>query len=135
MKRISISIGVCLLVLAVGGLVLGKDDKTAPGPLSGSWEGIAHAPDGDEAFTMALEQSEESVKGSISTSNGGQLEITSGSYKNNMLEIHCETPDAKHHVTGKLAAGQLSGEWSKDGDNDKGTWEAKKSDQAKPTTP
>jgi hypothetical protein len=133
MKRIVISVGAALIVLAVGGLVFATDNKAAAGPLTGTWEGVAHTPEGDEAFTMTLKQDGEAVKGSISTENGGQLDITSGSYKNSVLDIRCETADAKYQVTGKLQDAQLHGEWSKTGgDNDnKGTWEAKRS-EAKP---
>ncbi|HEV2492272.1 MAG TPA: hypothetical protein VG204_04280 [Terriglobia bacterium] len=132
MKRFAESFGVVLVVLAISVLAIGNDNKAAAGSLAGTWEGVAHAPDGDEQFTMTLDQSGDDVKGSIAT-DGGQLEITSGSYKNNALEIECETPDAKYRVTGKLQDGQLNGEWSKTGgqNDNKGTWEAKRS-EAKP---
>jgi len=136
MKRFTKSLGAILAILTISALAFAADGKT--GPLAGAWDGVAHTPDGDEQFTMTLEQTGDDVKGSIAT-DGGQLEITSGSYKNNVLEIECDTPDAKYHVTGKLQNGQLSGEWTKtggqndNGDNNdsKGTWEAKRS-EAKP---
>ena len=131
MKRIGPSMAGILVVLAVGAFALAKGASPAAGALTGTWEGVAHAPDGDENFTMTLEQTGDQIKGSISTQNGGQLDITSGSFKNNALEIRCETPDAKYLVTGKLKNGELSGDWSKDEDQ-KGTWEAKRSAGAKP---
>lgn len=131
MKRIGLSIASVLVVLAMGAWAFGKDAAPA-GALTGTWDGVAHAPDGDENFTMTLEHTGDQIKGSISTQNGGQLDITSGSFKHDTLEILCETSDAKYHVTGKLKDGQLSGEWSKDEDQ-KGTWEAKRS-QAQPAT-
>lgn len=138
MKSFAASLGVVLAILTISALTAAADGKT--GTLTGAWDGVAHTPDGDEQFTMTLEQTGDQVKGSIAT-DGGQLEITSGSYKNNALEIQCETPDATYRVTGKLENGRLSGEWSKkgsqgdDADNNdlKGTWEAKRS-EAKPPT-
>ncbi|HLW78072.1 MAG TPA: hypothetical protein VKU44_00600 [Terriglobia bacterium] len=130
MKRLGLSTAVVLAVLAVGAMAAGKAASPAAGLLTGTWDGVAHAPDGDENFTMTLEQTGDQIKGSISTENGGQLDITSGSFKKGALEILCETSDAKYHVTGKLKDGQLSGDWSKDEDQ-KGTWEAKRS-AAKP---
>src|SRR5262250_3209975 len=124
MKRIGLSIASILVVLATAAWAAGKGASPAPEKLTGTWDGVAHASDGDENFTMTLEQTGDTIKGSISTQNGGQLDITSGSFKNDALEIMCETSDAKYHVTGKLKDGQLSGEWSKDQD-EKGTWEAK----------
>lgn len=131
MKRIGLSIAGILVVLAIGAWALAKDASPA-GALSGTWDGVAHAPEGDENFTMTLDHTGDQIKGSISTESGGQLDITSGSFKNGALEIMCETSDAKYHVSGKLKDGQLSGEWTKDQDQ-KGTWEAKRS-TAQPAT-
>lgn len=136
MKRFGASLGVVLAILTISALAFAADGKT--GPLTGAWDGVAHAPDGDEQFTMTLEQSGVDVKGSFALEHG-QLDITSGSFKNNVLEIQCETPDATYRVTGKLENGRLSGEWSKkgsqgdDADNNdlKGKWEARRS-EAKP---
>ena len=76
-------------------------------------------------FTMKLKQKGETVEGSISTATG-EINITSGSFKKNMLEIHCDTPDANYLVTGKLEQDQLSGHWAK-GTEQEGAWEGKKS--------
>lgn len=130
MKRIGLAMATVLVVLAVGAWAFGKGASPEEEKLTGTWEGVAHAQDGDENFTMTLEHNGDQLKGSISTENG-QLDITSGSFKNGALEILCETPDAKYHVTGKLKDGQLAGEWTK-GEDQKGTWEAKRS-HAKPT--
>ena len=132
MKRIGIAMAGILVALAIGAWAFSKGASPAAGALTGTWDGVAHAPDGDENFTMTLDHTGDQIKGSISTENGGQLDITSGSFKNGALEILCETSDSKYHVTGKLKDGQLSGEWAKDEDQ-KGTWEAKRS-QAQPAT-
>jgi len=131
MKRMGPSMASTLVVLAIGAFALGRGASPAAGPLTGTWEGVAHATDSEENFTMTLQQTGDQVKGSISTQNGGHLDITSGSFKNNALEIRCQTPDAKYVVTGKLKDGELSGDWSKDEDQ-KGTWEAKRSAGEKP---
>jgi hypothetical protein len=109
MKRFAASLGVVLVVLAVGALAFAADNKPA-GSLTGTWEGVAHAPEGDEQFTMTLEQTGDDVKGSFALEHG-QLDITSGSFKHNVLEVRCETPDATYLVTGKLEDGRLSGAW------------------------
>lgn len=137
MKRLTGSLGVMLVVLSMSALALATDNKASAGPLTGTWEGVAHTSDGEEQFTMTLEQAGDVVKGSIATEHG-QLDITSGSFKNLVLEIQCETPNATIRFTGKLEGGRLSGEWSRKGEDDnadnndlKGTWEAKRS-EAKP---
>ena len=130
MNRIVTWAGICLLSLSAASLLYGADKKSKPGPLTGTWECTAHGTEqGDIPFTLTLEQSQEEVTGSVSSSMGG-TEITSGTFKNKAVEIHINTPQGNYTITGKLKKDQLSGDWS--GDNDqKGTWEGKKAAQAK----
>ena len=75
-------------------------------------------------FTMKLKQKGETVEGSISTATG-EITITSGSFKKNVLEIHCDSPEANYLVTGKLEEERLSGHWAK-GTEQGGAWEGKR---------
>jgi hypothetical protein len=132
MNRVGATVTGCLLVLTIASLVFGEEKKSKDAPLTGAWDCVAHLSGEDDIpFTMTLEQKGDAVTGKISTADG-ELEISSGSYKNGELEIHCETPEAKYHVTGKLDGGQLKGQWSKDSDGLAGTWEGNKSTAAKP---
>ena len=74
---------------------------------------------------MKLKQKGEAVEGSISTATG-EITITSGSFKKNVLEIHCDSPEANYLVTGKLEEERLSGHWAK-GTEQEDAWEGKKS--------
>jgi hypothetical protein len=109
-------------------------DKSAPGPLSGSWECMSRGgPQGDTAFTLDLSQDGAKVTGSVSSAQGG-MEITSGSFKDEMLEIHLDTPDGNYLLTAKLHDGKLTkGETSLDG-KAYGTWEGKKGTAAEGKT-
>ncbi len=89
MERTWTSVGVCLLVLAMAALAFGSEKKPKPGPLTGTWQCTAHASEGDEPFTMMLEQNKQTVTGTITTPNGG-ASISSGSYKKKVLEIHVD---------------------------------------------
>jgi len=75
------------------------------------------------AFTLFLQQSKENVDGSISSPIGG-TQISSGTFKRNILEIHLDTPQGAYVLMGKFEKGKLSGTWSSD--SDKGIWEGKK---------
>ena len=96
------------------------------GLLTGTWECTSHGgPHGDETpFTLELEQNGEKVTGSVSSPQGG-MEITSATFRNDVLEIHLDTPDGNYVLTAKLKDGQLSGQTSHDG-NPAGKWEGKK---------
>ncbi len=133
MKCVKATVGVWLLVLTIACLVFGEEKKSKDDPLTGTWDCVAHlSGENDIPFTMKLEQKGETVTGTIGSSDG-DLEISSGSYKNNELEIHCETSEAKYLVTGKLDGDQLKGQWSKEPDGMGGDWEGKKSAPAKPS--
>ena len=79
-------------------------------------------------FTLYLEQNQETVTGTVS-SPLGSTELTSASFKKNTLEIHIDTDERNYVLTGRYKSGQLAGAWSTN-DDQKGTWEGKKSAQA-----
>jgi hypothetical protein len=125
MKKIVVTLAVCLAVLCLAGAALGKEKKPKPGPITGTWECTSHgSSQGDMPFTLYLEQSKESVTGSVSSPMGG-TEITSATYKKKNLEIHIDTQQGNYVLMAKLAKSQLSGTWSVDS-GEKGTWEGKK---------
>jgi hypothetical protein len=131
MKRILTSLAVCLAVLCLASLGVAKEKKPKPGPLTGTWECLSHGSSrGDMPFTLYLEQTKESVTGSVSAPIG-TAEITSASYRKKTLEIRIDTPQGNYAVTGKLKKGQLSGTWSVD-TGEKGTWEGKKAASPSP---
>ncbi len=129
MKRgLSLAV-VASVILSIAGLALAKDQKAEPGLLTGTWECTSHGgPHGGEQdqtpFTLELEQNGEKVTGSVSSPQGG-MEITSATFKNDVLEIHLDTPDGNYVLTAKLKDGELSGQTSHDG-NPEGKWEGKK---------
>ncbi len=125
MKKIVVTLAVCLAVLCLAGAALGKEKKPKPGPMTGTWECTSHgSSQGDMPFTLYLEQNKESVTGSVSSPMGG-TEITSATYKKKNLEIHIDTQQGNYVLMAKLAKSQLSGTWSVDS-GEKGTWEGKK---------
>jgi len=134
MKRARITLIVCLTTLGLAGLMLAqgtkssqgtKEAKAKGGPVAGTWTCTAHGGEnGDIPFTLYLDQDNETVTGSVSSSMG-DAEISSATFKNGALEIHIDGGDQTYTLTGKLQSGQLSGEWS-GGDAQKGTWEGKK---------
>jgi hypothetical protein len=112
-------------LVAAWGTGVAADKKSATGPLTGTWECMAHGgSSGDMAFTLYLEQSKEVVTGSVSSPMGG-ADITTGSFKRKFLELQIQTSQGNYVILGKLEKGQLSGTWSHDS-GDKGTWEGKK---------
>ena len=121
MKRNLIYFVLCLTVLLAAGTAMAKDKG---GVMSGTWDCQAHGgSQGDMAFTLFLQQNKETVDGSISSPIGG-TQISSGTFKKNMLEIHLDTPQGNYTLMAKFNKGTLSGTWSSD--NDKGSWEGKK---------
>jgi len=132
MKRIRGLAGTSLLLLALACCIFGAEKKSKGDSIVGTWDCVAHLNGEDDIpFSMKLEQSGETVTGSITT-HDGELEISSGSFKNDSLELHIETSEAKYLVTGKLEGGQFKGHWSKEPDGMQGDWEGKKSAQAQP---
>jgi hypothetical protein len=102
-------------------MAMAKDRK---GLMTGTWDCQAHGgSQGDIAFTLFLQQDKENVDGSISSPIGG-TQISSGTFKRNLLEIHLDTPQGAYVLMAKFEKGTLSGTWSSD--SDKGTWEGKK---------
>jgi hypothetical protein len=130
MKRTWTLTCVVLLVAALTNLPLAKGKEPKQGPLTGTWECVAHSSaQGDVEFTLKLEQTNETVTGTFINSSG-EYPLTSASYKNGVLEIHLDAPDGNYVATAKLLHGQLSGHWSKDQEAE-GGWEGKKSASAK----
>jgi hypothetical protein len=54
----------------------------------------------------------------------GGTQLSSGTFRRNMLEIHIDTPQGNYVIMGKYKKGEISGTWTSD--SDKGTWEGKK---------
>jgi hypothetical protein len=129
MKRAISSVGVVMALVALASLaVAATEDKSKSGPVTGSWECTSHGgghEEGDTPFTLDLEQDGEKVTGSVSSPQGG-MEITSATFKDNVLEIHLDTPDGNYVLKATLKEDQLKGDTTLDG-NPKGTWEGKKS--------
>ncbi len=124
MKRHIVSVVACLAVLCLCNVALAKEKKAKAGPMTGTWECTSHgSSQGDMPFTLYLEQSKDVVTGSVSSPLGG-TQISSASFKKNVLQIEIDTPDTNYKLSAKLKKGQLTGEWSTD--NQKGTWEGKK---------
>jgi len=94
------------------------------GSLSGPWEGILHGFQGDSPCAFYFHQNQKELTGVFSLQWGGAA-ITSATFKNNILEIHMNTPLGNFLFSGRLNQETLSGEWSSD-TGLKGTWEMKK---------
>jgi len=119
-----VPIGLCLTIVFAAAFARGEGKKPKPGPLTGTWECTAHGgAQGDMPFTLYLEQSKDSLTGSVSSPMGG-TQISAGTVKKNEIEIHFDTPQGNYQVTGHLKKGELSGKWS--GESENGTWEGKK---------
>jgi hypothetical protein len=127
MKLKFVSLAVCLALLSIVASAQGKEKKTKPGKLTGTWECVSHGGSrGDLPFTLYLEQSGHVVTGSVESPIGG-TEITSATFKKKRLEIHIDTSSGNYLLTARLKKGQLAGEWTHD--PEKGTWEGKKQAQ------
>jgi hypothetical protein len=111
--------GVTLLFITA--LAVARDRK---GPITGTWNCEAHGSSrGDMAVTLYLQQDKENVDGTISSAIG-ETQISSGTFKRNMLEIHVDTPEGPYVLVAKITKGTLSGTWSSD--TEKGSWQGKK---------
>ena len=129
MKRVRNILILCITLLGLASMALAQDAKSTSkskgGPVAGTWTCTAHGgTNGDIPFTLYLEQDNETVTGSVSSSMG-DAEFSSASFKDGTLELHIDGGDETYVLTGKLQNGQLSGQW-KNGDTEKGTWEGKK---------
>jgi hypothetical protein len=103
-----------------------KEKQEKSGPLTGVWECSAHGgPQGDMSFTLSLEQTKDTVTGDV-TSPLGDTEISSGSFKKKMLEIHIDSPEENYTLTAKYSKGKLEGQWKSDS-GQSGTWEGHRS--------
>ena len=121
MKRTLIFAAMGILLLVSASFLIGKEKG---GPMTGTWDCQARGgTQGDMNFTLYLQQNKEMVDGSISSPIGG-TQISSGTFRKNMLEIHLDTPQGNYILIAKFSKGALSGTWAKD--DDKGTWEGKK---------
>ena len=122
--RQMVPFGLCLAIVFAAAFVRGEGKKPKPGPLTGTWECTAHGgAQGDMPFTLYLEQTKDSLTGSVSSPMGG-TQISAGTVKKNDIEIHFDTPQGNYQMTGRLKKGELSGKWS--GESDNGTWEGRK---------
>ena len=123
MKQL-VPIVLCLTVVFVAAFARGEGKKPKPGPLTGTWECTAHGgSQGDLPFTLYLEQTKDTLTGSVSSPMGG-TQISAGTVKKNEIEIHIDTPQGNYVLMAKFNKGKLSGTWSTD--NDKGVWEGTK---------
>ena len=115
-----------LIAVSLHPFASAQDNKSASGPLTGSWQCTSRGgPDGETPFTLELSQEGEKISGSVSSAQGG-MEITSGSFRDDTLEIHLDTPDGNYVLTAKLKEGKLTdGQTTLDG-KAHSTWEGKK---------
>ena len=121
MQRYLMCAGIVLTIFLTAGGATAKDNR---GSVSGTWDCQAHGgPQGDIAFILYLQQSSETVDGSISSPLGA-TQISSGTIRRHQLEIHFDLPQGSYILMGKLEKGKLSGAWSLD--TDKGVWEGTK---------
>jgi hypothetical protein len=119
-----------LLLVAGGAYLALASGKEPSGPLTGTWECVAHSSAMDDvSFTLNLKQDREEVTGKFANSTG-EYPLTSSSYKKGVLEIHVEAPDGKYQASGRLLHGQISGHWSKLQEME-GGFECQKQAQAK----
>lgn len=125
MKRYSRWLAVAVVVASLAVLARAKEKNLKPGPLTGTWECVSHGgSQGDMNFTLYLEQTGETVSGSV-TSPIGSTELSSASYTKGKLEIDIDGGETKYTLTATYKKGQLTGDWSTD-NNEKGSWEGKK---------
>ena len=93
-----------LLLVARGYFALAKGREPSSGPLTGTWECVAHSSVQDDvSFTLGLKQDREEVAGKFVNSTG-EYPLTSASYRKGELEFQVASPDGKYLVTGRLAA-------------------------------
>ncbi len=129
MKNMAALFGVFLVFMCMATPAPAGRKKSKDARLTGTWECVSHGSSaGDMQFTLDLEQNDEDVTGTF-TSPAGSTEISSGSFRKNMLEIQISfhalnAPENTYTLMGVLKKGELSGTWSTD--TEKGSWEGKK---------
>ena len=123
MKRLLITSAVCLLVL---GIVAKAQEKDAgASAVAGTWQCVAHGgQNGDVPFTLNLQQSGETLSGTVSSSQG-DADLTTVTFKGNQLRIEIDTDQGNYILTATLSNGQLAGQWSHDSEK-QGNWEGKR---------
>jgi hypothetical protein len=122
MKRNIIFILFGIIILLTACLATAADKQA---PLTGTWDCQSKGgPDGPMTFTLRLQQDGENVSGNVS-SPIGDAQISSGTFKQNSLEIHINTEDGNYILLAKFDKGTLSGTWTHN--NEKGTWEGSRS--------
>jgi len=119
------SLALALLIVGLPGSALARQKNPKPGPLTGTWECVAHGTSrGDLPFTLTLEQIGETVTGSVS-SLIGSTEIANATFRKKSLSIHIESGQGESYdLTGTFKKGQLSGQWAHG--NEKGAWDGAK---------
>jgi hypothetical protein len=124
-KQNLVALGIFVLAMAVAGAAWAQGKSADAGPITGTWDCSSHGGDqGDSKFSLTLEQDGEKVTGSVDSPQGG-MDITSGTFKDNKLEIRLETPQGNYVLSAELKDGELSGNVTLD-DKAQGTWEGKK---------
>ncbi len=127
MRKIAFyALGIFLLAAIGTAISMAQEKPSKPGPITGVWSCLSHGgPQGDSNFTLDLQQDGEKISGSVDSPQGG-MEITSGTFKEDTLEIHLDTPERNYVLTARLKDGQLTGAITIDGKEPGGIWEGKK---------
>jgi hypothetical protein len=121
MRRLAIIPILCVMAL---GVALYGRNKSKSSPIVGTWTCVAHGGEnGDIPFTLYIEHSSKGYTGTVSAEQG-DTDLTSVMFNDDHLKITIDTGDSNYLLTGTLADGKLSGEWSRDGEK-KGAWEGK----------
>lgn len=123
MKRVAVLVSV-LCFLTCGIALQAKDNANSPAVV-GTWNCVAHGgPNGDVAFTLYLQKSENGLSGSVSAPQG-DADLTSVTFKDNHLKIDINTYDNDYALDATLADGKLNGTWYLNGTK-QGDWTGKK---------
>lgn len=130
MKKLPVfTLGVILFAAAAIAMAGGQGKTANAGQITGSWTCVSHLGSGEDTkFTLDLQQDGEKVTGSVDSDRGG-MDITTGTFKEDTLEIRLETPQGDYVIKGKLKDGQLAGAITLDG-KPHANWEGKKAASA-----